>query len=449
MFDWTVWRLLKYSVCVCAMYTSAFNSMYSSCPIVLITSPQYFQHHIVVTHATLFSSCAIFWKSFNGNEDIHKPKTHCTRHYIQTEQNKATTKKATLSDTILSPSSMPSNWREYPRHFPLECLSIEFERANEDKRENVVLESHYVTIELCASIKTGWTQTKKRDRERRKRNSMWNEWTSKPEKLDTQGSKRIHIDKVYFDRWFFVAVVIHSHSFSFYVFPKQKYLHYWEYNAWINIKTIWLRYLRIRSAFPFFVLSSQLPFVSPAPRLQPNQSFFSFYRFSFNKCAKFNAIRLSLSLSIYICFNLARFSNNALRIKPMTVDIMTENIKKGMGRGDRWKKKTRDRMSSTTKIEHTNQHVILLNRMETYNVYNTYVYCCCGRNWITKNTQLSLHSKCRWMHVCVCERRECWIKTKLMRKKITEAKQRQNTKSEIKRTKQQETITMHILPRTW
>lgn len=122
-------------------------------------------HVFVLPHsayyiATVFSApyrrhCAIFRKSFNGNEDIHKPKTHCTRHYIQTEQNKATTKKATLSDTILSPSSMPSNWREYPRHFALECLSIEFERANEDKRENVVLESHNVTIELCASIKTG------------------------------------------------------------------------------------------------------------------------------------------------------------------------------------------------------------------------------------------------------------------------------------------------------
>lgn len=262
---------------------------------------------------------------------------------------------------------------------------------------------------------------------------MWNEWTNKLQKLNMQEWTRKTIIKVYFDRWVFrfcgcCCCCCHQH-FSFfkqYRFPptsnsRCKHTHticYWEYNAWINITAIWLRFLSNHSVFPF--LPSFL-----AARLQQNQPLF-FYRFSFNKCAKFNAIRFS----IFLYFILPRVCNTGLKIKPMTVDVMTEDIKKKEVRRQKEREKRmkmRDRMSSTTKIEHTNQHVILLNRMEIYgiHIFLLRVELKIKKKKGKNNTQPSLHTKCSR---CMCRMEEWEIKAKLMKKKRRKNKSKTKAK---------------------
>lgn len=72
----------------------------------------------------------------------------------KTKQNGNKQKKNnTHSDNIITIiNAIKLEGERYPRHFAFD-VSIEFGRANEDERENFSFESHYVTIELCASMK--------------------------------------------------------------------------------------------------------------------------------------------------------------------------------------------------------------------------------------------------------------------------------------------------------
>lgn len=90
VFDWTVWWILN--IVVCVQCTLLFDSMHLSRPIVFITLLQYFEHHIIVTHATIFSSCAIFENHLMGMK-TYKRKTlyaiHITQHKTTTNNKHA------------------------------------------------------------------------------------------------------------------------------------------------------------------------------------------------------------------------------------------------------------------------------------------------------------------------------------------------------------------------
>lgn len=92
-----------------------------------------------------------------------------------------------------------------------------------------------------------------------------------------------------------------------------------------------------------------------------------------------------------------------------------ENKTDDRGRNDwryqeEWRQENeRYKMSSTTKIEQTNQHVSLLNRMEIYSIKHYIVGAGEienadeeGEGTWKNNTRASLHTKCRCMCVCVC-----------------------------------------------
>lgn len=125
-------------VCVCVQCILLFNSMHLSRPIVFITLLQYFEHHIIVTHATLFSSCAIFENHLMGM------KTYKRYTSYSTKQQPTTSTQSNNIITIINATKL--EWEsegDCPHHFAFN-VSIKFEQTNGDDIEIFSCESHYV-----------------------------------------------------------------------------------------------------------------------------------------------------------------------------------------------------------------------------------------------------------------------------------------------------------------